>query len=114
MRRTRRDFISSSSSALTTGLTIMSSQLALKAQTNSALSVGLIGCGRRGTAVTQYFAQNEFAKVAGLCDIYEDQSQAASQKFSGAKTFRDIHDLLSSDVDAVYIATPPYLHPEHF
>ena len=25
-----------------------------------------------------------------------------------------MHDLLASDVDAVYIATPPYLHPEHF
>ena len=25
-----------------------------------------------------------------------------------------MHDVLASDVDAVYIATPPYLHPEHF
>ena len=32
----------------------------------------------------------------------------------GRRTFKNYHDLLASDVDAVYIATPPYLHPEHF
>ena len=44
----------------------------------------------------------------------DDQLQAASKKFSGAKTFQNYKELLASDVDAVYIATPPYLHPEHF
>src|SRR4029077_6226489 len=39
---------------------------------------------------------------------------AGAQKFSGARTFKNYQDLLASDVDAVYIATPPYLHPEHF
>ena len=34
--------------------------------------------------------------------------------FSGAKTFTSYKELLASDVDAVYIATPPFLHPEHF
>ena len=34
--------------------------------------------------------------------------------FSGAKLFTNYKELLASDVDAVYIATPPYLHPEHF
>ena len=73
-------------------------------QTNSALSVGLIGCGRRGTAITEFFAQNEFAKVAALCDIYDDQIAQAAQKFSGARHFKDLNDVLASDVDAVYIA----------
>jgi myo-inositol 2-dehydrogenase / D-chiro-inositol 1-dehydrogenase len=40
--------------------------------------------------------------------------QAASKQFSGARQFKNMHELLASDVDAVYIATPPYLHPEHF
>lgn len=103
---TRRDFVA--------GFTILAPQLVRGAQANSALSVGLIGAGRRGTYVSGLFAANEFAKVAAICDIYEDQLQAASKKFSGARTFKNYHDLLASDVDAVYIATPPYLHPEHF
>ncbi len=74
----------------------------------------LIGCGRRGTAISGIFAKNEFAKIAYICDIYDDQIAAASKVFSGAKPFKNIDDMLASDVDAVYIATPPYLHPPHF
>jgi myo-inositol 2-dehydrogenase / D-chiro-inositol 1-dehydrogenase len=107
---TRRDLLAAGA----TSLTILKPQLVRGAQANSALSVGLIGCGRRGTYVSTFFTKNEFAKMAAVCDIYDDQLAAAAQKFSGAKTFKNYHDLLASDVDAVYIATPPYLHPEHF
>jgi myo-inositol 2-dehydrogenase / D-chiro-inositol 1-dehydrogenase len=112
----RRDFFRSSGTAAAAalGIAIVKPQSVRGAQANSALSVGLIGCGRRGSHVTGLFAKNEFAKVAYLCDIYEDQIEAASKLFSGAKAFRNIDDMLASDVDAVYIATPPYLHPEHF
>jgi len=96
------------------GPLFMKPQTVRGAQANSALSVGLIGCGRRGTYVSGLFTKNEFAKIAAVCDIYDDQLAAATQKFSGARTFKNYHDLLASDVDAVYIATPPYLHPEHF
>src|ERR1041384_8105322 len=47
-------------------------------------------------------------------DIYDEQLKKATEKCWGAKTFKSAKDLLASDVDAVYIATPPYLHPEHF
>ncbi len=106
----RRDFMKGAA----TGILILAPQIVKGYQANSALSVGLIGCGRRGTAITNFFAQNEFAKVAALCDIYDDQIAQAAQKFSGARHFKDMNDVLASDVDAVYIATPPYLHPPHF
>ena len=96
------------------GILIVAPHIVKGYQANSALSVGLIGCGRRGTAITGFFAQNEFARVAALCDIYDDQIKQAAQKFSGARHFKDLNDVLASDVDAVYIATPPYLHPPHF
>src|SRR5437899_5062864 len=112
---TRRDFFrNSGAAAAALGVSIVKPQSVRGAQANSALSVGLIGCGRRGSYVTGLFAKNEFAKVAYLCDIYDDQIAAASKLFSGARPFKNIDDMLASDVDAVYIATPPYLHPEHF
>lgn len=107
---TRRDFVA----ATAAGIAIIKPELVRGSQANSALSVGLIGCGRRGTAISGIFARNEFAKIAAICDIYDDQLDAASQKFSGARRFKNIQEVLASDVDAVYIATPPYLHPEHF
>ena len=106
----RRDFMKGAA----TGILILAPQIVKGYQAKSALSVGLIGCGRRGTAITNFFAQNEFAKVAALCDIYDDQIAQAAQKFSGARHFKNMDDVLASNVDAVYIATPPYLHPPHF
>lgn len=107
----RRNFVKSSTGA---GLLILSPQIVRGSQANSALTVGLLGAGRRGTAISGIFARNEFARVAAICDIYPDQIEQAKQKFTGAKTFTSYKDLLASDVDAVYIATPPFLHPEHF
>jgi myo-inositol 2-dehydrogenase / D-chiro-inositol 1-dehydrogenase len=112
----RRDFLrgSGAGAAASLGFTILQPQTVRGAQANSALTVGLIGCGRRGTAISGHFARNEFARIAAICDIYQDQLNAAAKQFSGAKQFNNMHELLASDVDAVYIATPPYLHPEHF
>ncbi len=107
---TRRSFTAAAAAAFT----IIKPWQVRGGQANSALTVGLLGCGRRGTAISNFFAQNEFARMAALCDIYEDQLAAAAGKFSGARQFKDLHEMLASDVEAVYIATPPYLHPEHF
>lgn len=102
------------SGAAAAAFSIIQPRLVRGSQANSALTVGLVGAGRRGTYVSGLFAKNEYARVAFICDIYEDQIAEASKTFSGAKTFKNINDLLASDVDAVYIATPPHLHPEHF
>ncbi|MBK9171039.1 MAG: Gfo/Idh/MocA family oxidoreductase [Bryobacterales bacterium] len=111
----RRDFIKSAgAAAAVAGFTILRPSAVRGSQANSALTVGLVGAGRRGSYVAGLFAKNEFARVSQICDIYDDQIAEASKRFSGARTFKNIDDLLASDVDAVLIATPPYLHPEHF
>jgi len=106
---TRRDFAVGAAA-----FTILQPQTVRAYQANSALSVGLLGAGRRGVAISAIFARHEFARIAAICDIYDDQLQAAAQKFSGARLFKNSAELLASDVDAIYIATPPYLHPENF
>ncbi|MBI3208858.1 MAG: Gfo/Idh/MocA family oxidoreductase [Candidatus Solibacter usitatus] len=83
-------------------------------QANSALTIGLIGCGGRGMHDSGIAAKNEFARIAVICDIYDDKLAAAREKYSGAKEYKNYKDVLSSNVDAVLIATPAFLHPEHF
>jgi myo-inositol 2-dehydrogenase / D-chiro-inositol 1-dehydrogenase len=108
----RRDFLAASAAA--GSFLIVPPQTVRGSQANSALTVGTIGYGNRGSYDTGIFAKNEFAKVTAVCDIYEDKLAAARAKFTGIKEFKDARELLASDIDAVLIATPIVYHPEHF
>lgn len=83
---------------------------------NSALTVGLVGCGNRGTFLGQTLTEHTQAQLTGLCDISPDAISQARQKIgrTNVTAFPGIEKLLASSVDAVMIATPVYLHPEHF
>ena len=69
---TRRDFMILKPASLCEG-----------SQANSAMTLGLIGCGNRGMYVSGIFAKNEFARVAAICDIYEDRIEAGTEDVLG-------------------------------
>ena len=83
---------------------------------NSAVKVGLIGAGGRGTFDASILVKDPNARLVALCDIFDDRIDAAKKKIpiENPKVYKNYHDLLASDVDAVIIATPVFLHPEHF
>nr|MCU0246788.1 Gfo/Idh/MocA family oxidoreductase [Bryobacter sp.] len=97
---------------------VMESRTAFGSQANSAVSFGVIGTGGRGSYVGAFMAQNKNARVAAICDKYPDRIDMGKTKIPGADkvpAFRDYQDLLKrSDIDAVLIATPVFLHAEHF
>jgi predicted dehydrogenase len=96
---------------------------------NSAVRVGLLGCGGRGTEDATNLIDTGNARVVALADLFGDQlytahahfdqiQQAkgyavidASQLFLGPHAYEQIAD--SKEVDAIVIATPPYYHPQH-
>ena len=91
----RRGFVSGSAAA-GAGLLILKPEIVRGSQANSALTLGVIGVGNRGTHVSGLFAKNEFCRVAAVADIYDDMLQKAAAKFTGAKTFKSAKELLAS------------------
>jgi len=112
---TRRDLVKAAGAAAA-AWTIIKPESVRGTPANSAVNVGLLGTGRRGSRVSQYFVQNPNSQMAALADIYDDQIEAAKKVIPAAeaKVYRSAKALLDAEIDAVYIATPPYLHPEHF
>jgi len=123
----RRDFIGTAAAAA--GFMIIKPQLVRGTAANSAIRLGLLGCGHRGTGVATSFANNTTARVTALGDLFQDQLEkgkkhfddiAASKAYSGIDPklmFRGPHAYEqmanSSELDMIQISTPDFFHPEH-
>ena len=97
---------------------VLSAGAALGYQANSAIGYGIIGTGGRGQYVGALMAKDPNARITAICDRYPDRIDGAKTKIPGADkaaVHRDYQNLLADpNVDAVLIATPVFLHPEHF
>ena len=82
---------------------------------NDPLRFGMIGVGKRGTAHLGQLVERSDITVQAVCDIdsaARDAAQSAAQG-DNPRSYSDYRELLrQSDVDAVLIATPCYLHAE--
>jgi len=100
------------------GIVAVTPQAAFSYQANSAVSFGIIGTGGRGVYVGTHMAHVPGVRLAAICDIYPDRIDNAKTQIPAAKdarVYKNYHDLLAqTDLDAVLITTPVYLHPEHF
>jgi len=123
----RREFLAATAGAA--GFMIINSSLVRGAAANSAVRVGLLGCGGRGTADATDLIDTGGARVVALADLFQDQLDKAkdtfdklnaakgyasidrSQIFVGPNAFEQIAN--SKEVDAVVVTSPPYFHPQH-
>ena len=124
----RREFVKAGAAAAS-GLLLLRSKTAFGYEANSAVRLGLLGCGNRGTSVATSFAKNTSARVVALADIFPDKlakgkahfdevnaglSHAAIEDrltFHGHDAFKRLVD--SKDIDMVQISTPPWFHVQH-
>ncbi len=102
----------------TAGITLVRPETAFTYQANSAVAFGTIGTGGRGRYVTTLMVKDPRARLAAISEIFPDRIDLAKTEIPGAaevKLYRDYKELLADkSIDAVLIATPVYLHPEHF
>lgn len=123
----RREFMGSAAAAA--GFMIIAPQLVRGTAANSAIRVGLLGCGGRGTADATYTVETGKARLVALGDLFQDKLDEAKAHFDkfqkakgipaierrlmfrGSNAFREIAN--SKDVDAIIITTPAYFHSQH-
>ncbi|NLS96479.1 MAG: Gfo/Idh/MocA family oxidoreductase [Planctomycetaceae bacterium] len=111
----RRSFIAGASVA--TAATVLQAKTVFGYQANSKVSIGLIGCGGRGTWIANLFKEHGGYELAAVADYFEDRVKACGDKFGvdGANRFSGLKGyerMLEKKVDAIVIESPPYFHPE--
>ncbi|MEK7750494.1 MAG: Gfo/Idh/MocA family oxidoreductase [Acidobacteriota bacterium] len=105
------------SSAATAGLLLLKPETVFGTAANSAVELGLIGCGNRGLWIASLFVEHTGARFVALADVLRDRLELGQQKLNVAPArshlgFNAYHELISSKVDGVVIETPPYFHAE--
>jgi predicted dehydrogenase len=124
----RREFVHGAAGAAS-GLLLVQPATAFAYPAKSAVRLGLLGCGNRGTHVAESFSQNTQAQVVALADLFPDQLEAAHARFNALNAslsrapvdasllFRGPHAYEqlagSAQVDLIQISTPPFFHVEH-
>ncbi|MDO9376050.1 MAG: Gfo/Idh/MocA family oxidoreductase [Ferruginibacter sp.] len=106
---------------------ILKPGLVFGTRANTAIRVGIIGCGNRGTAVISSMSKFTNINIIAMADLFEDKLKAIAPKlnelnaakgfpaiaaantFQGSKAYLKLLSL--KDVDAVLISSPAYTHP---
>jgi len=124
----RRAFFQKAAAA-SAAFTVLEPRIVFGSKANSAIGLGVIGCGNRGTYVATSIVENTDTRIAAIADLFPDKLQKGkeafdkintekgfpqldeSRMFRGSKSYLKL--LEDKNVDAVLIASPPFLHPEH-
>src|SRR5690606_30128789 len=121
----RRNFIKSATAL--SAVTILKPGTVFGSKANSAIRMGIIGCGGRGMADISSLSQNANVNIVAMADLFDDQLQSAKariDKLNAAKGFPAVQktnsyrgsnaylELINNqEVDAVLISSPCYTHP---
>jgi predicted dehydrogenase len=73
--------------------------------------VGSCGIARRRT-IPEGIVTASNARLVGVFDTHQEGNSEVAQTF-GATAFPSLEALLAAEIEAIYIATPVYLHHEH-
>ncbi len=120
----RRTFIKNA--AAVSAFSILKPGIVFGSKANSAIRVGVIGCGNRGTAVITSMSKNTNSNIIAIADLFEDKLITAEKNFNQLNAAKDFASLSkqniyqgskaymrlleNKNVDAVLISSPAYSH----
>lgn len=122
-KMSRRDFVKAGSS---TAALLASAPLVHARGQDQTISVGLIGCGGRGTgAAENCLESSQNVKLVAMGDMFKDRLDGSRRQLSKRDGYKVNDDsvfvgfdaykkVLDSGVDMVILATPPGFRPIHF
>ncbi len=110
----RRSFLAGTAAA---AFTIVKPSLVRGTEANSTVTLGMIGCGGRGTWLVPLFGRQGKYRFVACADYYQDRVDAFggkteipdNRRFTGLSGHKR---LLEQKLDGVVIQTPTYCHPE--
>lgn len=113
---TRRGFLGRGTAAFS-GV-ILAPHLVRGSEANGKISVGLVGCGSRGSWIAGLFKEHGGYEIAACADYFQDKADsfgekhgiAASRRFTGLNGYRRM--LACPNLDAVVIESPPCFHAQ--
>ena len=112
----RREFIAGAGVAAMS-FSIVKPESVRGSQANSKITVGLSGCGTRGTWIAGLFMKHGGFQIVAGADYFEDKVNAFGEKLQ-VETGRRYTGLsgckkmLESKPDAIAVESPPWFHPE--
>ncbi len=118
---TRRDFLVTGAKL---GAAFLAAPYISRAQSSAGsgsrtLNVALIGCGEQGRVLLNAALKIPDIRFRAVCDIWpynRTYGERLLQKFGhDARPFEDYREMLATvtDIDAVIVATPDFVHAEH-
>lgn len=123
--QSRRSFLKNT--AVLSTVTVLKPRLVFGTNANTAIRLGIIGCGDRGTAVISSMSKHTGVNIIAMADLFEDKLQSKkgiydqlnadkgfpaisnANLYQGSKAYLRL--LENKDVDAVLISSPAYTHP---
>lgn len=118
----RRNFLGLSG-AVATGLAISSQSTFAKSllvetpYVGKKFKIGILGCGNRSKTIISALNSVPEIEIAALCDVVGHKTRQRAELIkSGAKPvhYTDMEKMLKqSDLDAIAVITPNYMHKEH-
>ncbi|HOZ47162.1 MAG TPA: Gfo/Idh/MocA family oxidoreductase [Candidatus Hydrogenedentes bacterium] len=112
----RRGFLKNVAAAASAS--VMARATAQGTAANARVKAGVIGLGSRGSMIAGMVRGHDGYEVVAVADYFQEVADRAGEKlgvpnarrFSGLEGYRR---LLDTDVEAVFLETPPYCFPEH-
>src|SRR5436190_20922324 len=97
MKKSNRRLFLKNAAAIS-AVSILKPSIVFGTKANSAIRLGIIGCGNRGTAVISSMLQNTNTAIVAMADIFEDKLQTALPIYNKLNTDKQFPVLAASNI----------------